>query len=163
MSVWGGVRVCVWVMCGLCVGWCVGGVRVVCGWCAGGVWVVCGWCVGGVRVVGGWCAGGVWVVCGWCAGGVWVVCGWCVGGVWVVCGLCVGGVRSFTRSLSSAPTDYRKCTASEFRCHSGQCVDRDVVCYDGKAARGRGCYDNSHLINCSKFITQCLLSSHQLK
>ena len=113
---------------------------------------MCGLWVGGVRSVCGWCAVCVWVVCGWCA-----VCGW------VVCDLCVVGVWSLTRSLPSAPTDYRKCTASEFRCHSGQCVDRDVVCYDGKAARGRGCYDNSHLINCSKFITHYLLSSLQLK
>ena len=141
-------------------GLCVGGVWVVCGlWvgdlCVGGVWFVCGWCVS----VCGWCVVCVWVVCGLCVGGGWSVCGWWVVCVWVVGGLCVGGVRSLTRSLPSVPTDYRKCKASEFRCHSGQCVDRDVVCYDGKAARGRGCYDNSHLINCSKFITHYLLSS----
>lgn len=55
---------------------------------------------------------------------------------------------------------YPQCTASQFRCSSGQCVDQDVVCYDGKAAKNRGCKDNSHLINCSKWLRLQVLPSH---
>ncbi|XP_076437604.1 G-protein coupled receptor GRL101-like [Babylonia areolata] len=45
---------------------------------------------------------------------------------------------------------YRSCRPEEFRCLSGQCVDQDVVCFNGHAAAGRGCHDNSHLMNCSE-------------
>ncbi|XP_070208328.1 G-protein coupled receptor GRL101-like [Littorina saxatilis] len=48
-----------------------------------------------------------------------------------------------------ASCEYPQCASSEFRCHSGQCVDKDVVCYDGRGAKGSGCYDQSHLMNCS--------------
>ncbi|XP_025091011.1 G-protein coupled receptor GRL101-like [Pomacea canaliculata] len=51
--------------------------------------------------------------------------------------------------MSCRPEMHPQCTASQFRCSSGQCVDQDVVCYDGKAAKNRGCKDNSHLINCT--------------
>ncbi|XP_076456714.1 G-protein coupled receptor GRL101-like [Babylonia areolata] len=47
---------------------------------------------------------------------------------------------------------YRKCTGSEFRCASGQCVDRSVVCDHGESAQGRGCHDQSHLINCGDHV-----------